>query len=97
MTRSDVLKILRDQITIAGSQRKFALQHGISPAYLNEVLHGKRPPGPVILKAIDIELEYYYRSTTDIELRTEQTILKLKRAAEFRFKNNIPVGPDFDY
>jgi len=66
MNRSDVLSLLRDQIAIAGSQRQFAIKHKITTGYLNDVLQKRKPPGPMILKAINIEMIETYRSTIDV-------------------------------
>lgn len=45
----------------AGSQVKFAREKGISPAYLNDILHNRREPGPKILDAIGVESVVVYR------------------------------------
>ena len=43
---------LRQACVAKGSQRAFALAHGMSPAYVGEVLDGRRDPGPLILRAM---------------------------------------------
>jgi len=55
MKHERVLERLGRQIAEAGSRRKWAMQHGISAQYVGDVMLGKRPPGPMILKALGLE------------------------------------------
>lgn len=58
----DVLEVLQDDITASiDGQAAWARAHGISPAYVNDVLHGRRDPGPKILDAIGFEKMITYR------------------------------------
>ena len=55
ITEKELLKILRKACKEAGSQRKWALDHKMSPAHVNDVLKGNRGPGDKILKALEYE------------------------------------------
>jgi len=58
----DVIEILRDDITASiDGQAAWARTHGVSPAYVNDVLNGRRDPGPKILAAIGFEKVVTYR------------------------------------
>jgi DNA-binding transcriptional regulator YdaS (Cro superfamily) len=43
------------------SQKAFALQLGISPSYLSDVIAGRREPGPAVLSALGVERIVRYR------------------------------------
>lgn len=55
-----VRSILRGAIDLVGSQLLFAEHHGISPAYVSDVLAGRRMPGASILKALKLKKEIFY-------------------------------------
>jgi hypothetical protein len=57
MDNEQILKRLRAACEKAGSQRAWALAHGIAPQYPNLVLTGRRPPGPQILRALGLKRE----------------------------------------
>lgn len=61
MNQVAVIDLLRRQCTRAGSQASFAAQNKLSPPYLNDVLSGRREPGPAILKALGMEKIVSYR------------------------------------
>lgn len=66
MTYTQLLSLLRRRITAAGSQKAYAGQLGVSPAYLNDVLHGRRDPGDAILRPLGLERHTTtYRKVTD--------------------------------
>jgi hypothetical protein len=44
----DLLALLREECEKAGSQRRWARLRGISPAYVSDVLFGRRSPGALI-------------------------------------------------
>lgn len=50
----EVYRRLQAACAAAGSQQAFALQHGISPAYVSDVLHARRDPGDSILRALGL-------------------------------------------
>lgn len=41
-TADDVLSVLRDECTSLGSQKAWAKKQGVSPAYVNDILQGRR-------------------------------------------------------
>ena len=58
----DVIDILRDDITASiDGQAAWARAHKVSAAYVNDVLNGRRDPGPKILDAIGFEKVVTYR------------------------------------
>lgn len=60
-----VLDRLRSAIQTAGSQHAWARQHGISAAYVSDVLNGRRELGKKILEALRIERVVIYREMDD--------------------------------
>lgn len=46
-----------------GSQRALAKELGVGEPYLSDVIHGRRDPGPKILKALGLERVVSYRAT----------------------------------
>lgn len=61
LTEHDVINRLRDAIRVAGSQRAFGRQHGISTQYINDVLRCRREPGQKILDTLGIERVVQYQ------------------------------------
>lgn len=61
MTLDAFRDYLRKETEGYGSQRKAAHAWGISQAYLSDVLHGSRLPGPAILRAVGYQLTHEYR------------------------------------
>jgi hypothetical protein len=55
MTTDDVRKMLLAACEEAGSQRAWAHAHDVSPVYVNDVLGGRRSPGPAICSALGVE------------------------------------------
>ena len=55
-------RLMRDARKL-GSQRALAARIGISPAYLSDVIRGRRNAGPAITKYLGIERRVTYRST----------------------------------
>jgi DNA-binding transcriptional regulator YdaS (Cro superfamily) len=53
--QDELIERLRAAIVEAGSQSAFAELHGLSTAYVNDVLNRRREPGPAILEALGIE------------------------------------------
>lgn len=54
-------KMLDVAIQVAGSQKAFAKQAGISEQYLSDVLNGRRDIGDKILKWFGLERVVFYR------------------------------------
>jgi len=55
LTEDEVRESLRVAIESAGGQRNFAKTYGFTPAYVNDVVHGRRAFADRILQAIGIE------------------------------------------
>ena len=55
ITDKELLKILREACEKAGSQRKWAVDNGFSPAYVNDVLQGKRYISEAMAKKLGYE------------------------------------------
>ena len=55
MTEDEVRERLRAAIEAAGGQQSFAKAHGFTPAYINDVVHGRRALADRILMAIGIK------------------------------------------
>lgn len=52
-----VLDRLQQMVEQLGSQKAVADKLGIGPAYLSDVLNGRRDPGPAILDALGFKAE----------------------------------------
>lgn len=70
MTADDVRDLLRKACEKAGSLRAWAREHGLSAAYVSDVIAKRREPGPAICEAFEIEA-----------VRGETTYRKMKRGA----------------
>lgn len=60
MTKQDVLKRLRVAIKPYPNRQTAASALGLAPAYLSDVLNGRRAPGPKILEALGLEKNIHY-------------------------------------
>lgn len=58
MTTADIRDMLRRACETAGSNKAWAGKHGVSEAYVSDVLNGHRSPGPAICTALGIEQVY---------------------------------------
>ncbi|NGZ03330.1 MAG: hypothetical protein CV090_09800 [Nitrospira sp. WS238] len=56
-----VLAMIREECAQAGSQYQWATKHKLSPAYVSDVIKGRRNPGPAVLKALKLEAVTQYR------------------------------------
>jgi predicted transcriptional regulator len=57
----DVRKMIRSNIEKMGiTQKEYAMIEGVSPAYLCDVLAGRRDPGGKLLKAHGMKKVIYY-------------------------------------
>jgi DNA-binding transcriptional regulator YdaS (Cro superfamily) len=54
MTRDEVNELLYRMVKRAGSRSALAKEIGVSPAYIGDVLLGKRDPGPAILNVLGL-------------------------------------------
>ena len=55
MTSDHVRKILEREAEKIGSQTALAKHIGVSPAYVHDVINGRREPGESILKPLGLE------------------------------------------
>lgn len=53
--------LLRRECDQAGSQKAWADKHGLSGAYVSDVLQGRRDIGDSIVKALGLRAETVYR------------------------------------
>lgn len=51
----DVFHRLRAACKVAGGQAAWAARHGISAAYVSDVLNANREPGPLVLNALGLK------------------------------------------
>ena len=61
LSAADVRAILRDVVARAGSQKSYAMKAGCSPAFLGDVLHGRREPSGPLLDALGLDRVVLYR------------------------------------
>ena len=61
MTAADVRAMLKRACTAAGTARAWAEKHGVSQAYVSDVLRGRRDPGEAICRALGLVAEQTYR------------------------------------
>lgn len=61
LTSAGVRKVIRRACKAEGSQKAWAAKHGISQAYLSDVLLGRREPSPAILRPLGLERATVYR------------------------------------
>lgn len=58
MDKTSVIKRLQRLVDEHGSQKEAASSIGIKPSYFNDVLQGRREPGPKILGALGLRKGY---------------------------------------
>jgi hypothetical protein len=49
MDESQVIGMVRNEVTRAGSMRALCREWGVTPSYMCDLLNGRRAPGPKIL------------------------------------------------
>lgn len=54
MTESGVRALVDREVQRAGSRRQLALEWGVSPAMISDLMNGRRGPGPKILKHLKL-------------------------------------------
>ncbi len=57
LTEQEVYDRLSSAVVAAGGQRAFAALHGLTPMYVNDVLHKRRALADKILSAIGVKRE----------------------------------------
>lgn len=55
MTAEEVRALLRQRVDEAGNANVWSRRHGVSHAYTQDALAGRRAPGPAILAALGLE------------------------------------------
>lgn len=65
ITEQRLLELVRIGVEVAGSQKEFAKQVGVSPQYLTDILRGRRPVGTAqkILDWFKLERVVMFRRT----------------------------------
>ena len=63
LTADHVRETLVAACQMAGSQTAWAGLHSLSPAYVSDVIHGRREPGASVLAALGIEKIVRYRKS----------------------------------
>ena len=61
MCIEDVIRLLGMACSAQGSQYQWATKHRLSPAYVSDVLNGRREPGEKMLSALGVERVVLYR------------------------------------
>lgn len=54
-------QLVREACVVAGSQYQWATKHKLSQAYVNDVIQGRRRPGPGITVALGLVREVVYK------------------------------------
>ena len=57
ITHAAVLERLEAEVARAGSQRALARGWGVSHVFVNDVLHGRRLPGPDMARRLGVRVE----------------------------------------
>lgn len=60
LSKADLVGLLRQRAKRAGSQQALAETLGVTPAYLSDVLGGRREPGPKILEGLKLRRQFVY-------------------------------------
>lgn len=60
LSQADLVALLRRRAKRAGSQQALAEMLGVTPAYLSDVLAGRRAPGPKLLQALGLRRQVAY-------------------------------------
>lgn len=64
MTRQAVIRRIQKYIEGHPTQTQAAVTLGISPQYLNDVIQGRREPGPKLLKALGLKRVPHYEDAS---------------------------------
>lgn len=67
LNRVDLYTALCNKCTEAGGQSAFAKKHGVSVAYVSDVLNGRKSPGPALLKAMGLRKVVRYEPVKGAE------------------------------
>jgi hypothetical protein len=65
MTYDRLIQVLIQACKEAGGQRAWAARHGVSPAYVGDVIHGRRAPTDAVLKPLGLRRDVVYLPLDD--------------------------------
>ena len=64
---NDLIEILRVRCQERGTQKAWAKDHGVSPAYVNDVLQGRREISDNFAALLGFERRVYFLSREDVQ------------------------------
>jgi hypothetical protein len=59
-----IINLVKVKCEKLGGQKEFAKKYGLSPAYVNDVIRGKRDPGDKFLRAMGFKKTILYETIT---------------------------------
>lgn len=65
LNKADVVKMVAAACDRAGGQRVWASENGLSPAYVTDVLKGRRDPADSICRALGLERRVIFVRTNN--------------------------------
>jgi hypothetical protein len=92
MTKEQVVALLESECVKAGSQAAWARKYQVSPAYLSDVLAGRREPGGKLLDALGLERLVSYERRLALE-RAEAKAAPALRRPRAKAKAKAPAAP----
>jgi hypothetical protein len=66
-TREEVIQMLREYVEDCGSQKEAASKIGISAQYMNDLMRGRRSPGPAVLETMKLKRVMVYERFENVE------------------------------
>lgn len=69
LSKDEFFDLLQEEVEKAGTQRQAAKQLGVTYAHLNDVLQGRKEPGPKVARALGYKavINYSYQSDDEGE------------------------------
>jgi hypothetical protein len=67
MTRDEFTAYLKEQVKVYGSQLALARHCGVIPAYMSDILNGRREPGESVLRALGFRKVVRYERIPETE------------------------------
>lgn len=86
MTEMEVLKLLREACAAAGSQAAFARLANVTPAYIGDILAGKRRPAGPVLRALGVREKPREYELTEAKRTEAQATVPAKRRPRAKAK-----------
>lgn len=91
LTEQEVMDRLQAAVAAAGGQRRFAEACGLTPAYINDVMHGRRALADRILAALGIRRTITYQVVYQEKDTEQDTIARQGQTkAQPRNKKSAP-------